>query len=595
MLTPSNHRKNKKMGLRALFSHVNKSRRVQLGFVLILTALSSVAEMFSLGAIVPFIGILTDPVSVFEMPEMATLKQWLDIRSSDELVFPLVALFCFAALIAGSLRLLLLYVSVRVSNGVASDLSALLYATVLEQPYKYHTEQNSSQVISSLTQKMNIVTSVIASVLDVITSAALFVAILFILILIDPFVSLIAVAGFGLSYLFLALVTKTILRKNSAVIASEQTLTVRFLQEGLGAIRDIILEGTQKIFLSIYKSSVTSLLHATGINRVITLAPRYAMETLGMILVATLAFYLNQSSEEGINAALPTLGALALAAQRLLPLLQQFYAGWSNIQGARGPIKDVLNLLTLEREEGHLNDSVQPLDFKQSLRLEQVSYKYTDTAREVLRDTTLTIKKNSVVGVVGATGSGKSTFLDLVMGLLVPTTGSIFVDGKKVTKTNIDSWRRRISHVPQSIFLLDASIAENIAFGVPLDEIDFHQVKTAAARACLNEFIEDELGGYLASVGERGIRLSGGQRQRLGIARALYDEAEVLILDEATSALDTVTEESVMSSIMESRSNITIIMIAHRVTTLASCDVIFSVSSGTVMEHSSYEKFLESI
>ena len=204
------------------------------------------------------------------------------------------------------------------------------------------------------------------------------------------------------------------------------------------------------------------------------------------------------------------------------------------------------------------------------------------------------IKKNSVVGVVGATGSGKSTLLDLVMGLLEPTTGSICVDGEKVTKTNIDSWRRKISHVPQSIYLLDASIAENIAFGVPLDEIDFHKVKTAAARACLDEFIEDELGGYLAPVGERGIRLSGGQRQRLGIARALYSEAEVLILDEATSALDTVTEESVMSSIMELRSEITIIMIAHRVTTLASCDVIFSVSTGTVTEHGSYQNFRES-
>ena len=594
MLAPNNYRRNKQSGLWALFSHVNRSRRIQLGFVLILTALCSVAEMLSLGAIVPFIGILTDPVSVFEMAALAPLRQWLGIESPDEMVVPLVASFCFSALIAGFLRLILLYASVRVSNGVAADLSALLYETVLDQPYKYHTEQNSSQVISSLTQKMNIVTSVIASILDVITSAAIFVAILFILILIDPFVSLIAVAGFGFSYLFLALVTKAILRTNSAVIASEQTLTVRFLQEGLGAIRDIILEGTQKVFLSIYKSSISSLLHATGINRVITLAPRYVMETLGMVLVATLALYLHQSSEEGIDAALPTLGALALAAQRLLPLLQQFYAGWSNIQGAEAPIEDVLQLLTLGTEEGCLNHSIRPLDFKQSLRLEQVSYRYSETAHEVLSKITLTIKKNSVVGVVGATGSGKSTLLDLVMGLLEPTTGSISVDGEKVTKANIDSWRRKISHVPQSVFLVDASIAENIAFGVPLDEIDIHQVKTAAARACLDEFIEDELGGYLVPVGERGIRLSGGQRQRLGIARALYDEAQVLILDEATSALDTVTEERVMSSIMGLRSDITVIMIAHRVTTLASCDVIFSVSSGTVTKYGSYEKFRES-
>lgn len=594
MLAPNKHEVSKQTGVWVLFSYVSKSRRIQLGFVLILTALSSVAEMLSLGAIVPFIGILTDPVSVFEMPAMAALRQWLDIQSPDEMVLPLVVLFCLAALIAGALRLLLLYVSVRVSNGVAADLSALLYATVLDQAYKYHTENNSSQVISSLTQKMNIVTSVIASFLDVITSAAIFIAILFILILIDPFVSLIAVAGFGLSYLILALGTKSILRKNSAVIASEQTLTVRFLQEGLGAIRDVILEGTQKVFLSIYKKSISSLLHATGINRVITLAPRYVMETFGMILVAILAFYLHRSSEGGIETALPTLGALALAAQRLLPLLQQFYAGWSNIQGAGAPVNDVLQLLTLRREENHPKESAQCLDFKNALELEQVSFRYADTARVVLSDATFTIKKNSVVGVVGATGSGKSTLLDLVMGLLEPTTGSICVDGEKVTKANIDSWRRKISHVPQSIFLLDASIAENIAFGVPLDEIDFQKVKTAAARACLDEFIEDELGGYFTPVGERGIRLSGGQRQRLGIARALYSEAEVLILDEATSALDTATEQSVMSSIMELRSEITIIMIAHRVTTLASCDVIFSVSTGTVTEHGSYKSFRES-
>ncbi len=564
-----------------VFQHISARRRMQFGLMVGLTLITSLAEVISLGAVVPFIGILTEPEHVFNAPLLSNYILWVGIKKPEDLVLPLVIGFSIAAIVAGGLRLLLLWISIRLSNVTGADLSVEVYERTLYQPYSVNISRNSSQLISGITQKVTAATSVLTSLIAVVTSTLLFIAILTTLILIDPYVALIAMLCFGAGYSIIAWKTRLRLKTNSKCIAQQQTQVVKTLQEGLGAIRDVLLDGTQSMYGKIYKTSIRQLLKATGENQYITLGPRYVMEALGMILVALFAYSLNKQSG-GIGAALPVLGALALGAQRLMPLLQQLYGNWSVVAGSQGILKDVLDLLE-QPLPNHVQDpSPKPLDFSNEIRFENVSFRYIQEAPWILDDFSLSIPKGSRIGFVGKTGSGKSTLLDLFMRLLEPTQGAIFVDGNALTLENSRSWQLAVAHVPQHIYLSDATIAENIAFGVPAEKIDFDLVREAARQAQLSEFIDGSQEGYETVVGERGIRLSGGQRQRIGIARALYKKAKILIFDEATSALDMDTENAVMSAIDNLNRELTILMVAHRLSTLQNCDLIVQLESGKI-------------
>jgi len=558
-----------------------------------LTLVSSLAEVVSLGAVVPFIGILTQPETVFDAPLMSGIISGLGITAPADLVLPLTIVFSVAAFIAGGLRLLLLWVSIRLANATGADLSVEVYRRTLYQPYSVHVARSSSEIISGITQKVGTATSVLASLVTVFTSLVLFVAILVTLLIIDPIVASIAVTSFGASYGFIAWMTRRRLKNNGECIAEQQTHVVKSLQEGLGAIRDVLLDGTQAIYSGGYKKSVQQLLRATGENQYITLAPRYVMEALGMVLIAIFAFTLGKQ-QGGIEAAFPILGALALAAQRLLPLLQQLYGNWSFVAGSQAALMDVLNLLDQPLPEDINQPVSAPLAFQKVINFEDVRFQYADKEPWVLNGISLSIPKGARIGFVGSTGSGKSTALDLLMSLLEPTKGRILVDGINVSGKHQRAWQRTIAHVPQSIYLADATIAENIAFGVPPDKIDMGRVRQAANQAQVSEFIEGHLEGYDAIVGERGVRISGGQRQRIGIARALYKQATVLIFDEATSALDSTVEKAVMNAIEKLNRELTILIIAHRFTTLQGCDSIVQLKNGQMTAHGSYEQFMNS-
>jgi ABC-type multidrug transport system fused ATPase/permease subunit len=316
------------------------------------------------------------------------------------------------------------------------------------------------------------------------------------------------------------------------------------------------------------------------------------MEALGMVLIAVLAY--GPSRHGGIAAALPVIGALALGAQRLLPALQQIYYAWANMLGNQASLAATLELLNQPLPADVGQPEPIPLPFNESIRFENVRFRYTAEQPWVLDGFNLTIPHGARVGFVGSTGSGKSTALDLLMGLLMPTDGGLFVDGNPVTGNRVSAWQRTIAHVPQSIYLSDASVAENIAFGVPRDMIDMQRVRLAAKQAQIADFIEGRPDGYDGFVGERGMRLSGGQRQRIGIARALYKRASVLVFDEATSALDNETERSVMDSIENLNRDLTILLIAHRLTTVRRCDMLVELNHGKVVAQGSYEHLLHS-
>jgi ABC-type multidrug transport system fused ATPase/permease subunit len=568
---------------RRLFQHVSPRRRRQFGLMIGLTAVTSFAEVISLGAVVPFIGILTAPENLFNSRILSNYIQWAGFEKPADLVLPLVIGFSFSAIAAAGLRLMLLWFSIRLSNSIGADLSVKVYEKTLYQPYRVHVARNSSQLISGITQKVTAATTVLTSLITVLTSAVLFLAIVSTLIFINPYVALIAIMCFGSAYGVIGWKTRARLKTNSQCIARQQTQVVKTLQEGLGAIRDVLLDGTQSTYGKIYKISIDQLLKATGENQYITLGPRYVMEALGMILVALFAYTLNSQSG-GIGAALPVLGALALGAQRLMPLLQQLYGNWAVVAGSQGILKDVLELLE-QPLPSHFQEEPKwkPLDFSRLIVFEHVYFRYYEEGPWIINDLSFSIPRGSRIGFIGKTGSGKSTLLDLVMRLLEPTRGVIFVDGQALTEENSRSWQLAVAHVPQYIYLSDDTIAENIAFGMKTQQIDFELVKKAARQAQLSEFIETLPRGYDTVVGERGVRLSGGQRQRIGIARALYKKAKVLIFDEATSALDTETEDAVMAAINNLNRELTILMVAHRLSTLKNCDLIVQLENGKIV------------
>jgi len=575
-----------------LWRHLSRRRKRQFVLLLGLMLVSAFTEVVSLGAVLPFLGILTAPERVFNHHIVASVAQAWGITSADRLVLPLTIAFAAAALIAGAIRMLLLWVSTRLAFATGADLSIEAYRCTLYQPYRVHVSHNSSAVISGITNKVGGAVNVLYHLLLLISSTMLMVSIMFVLIAIDPVVATAAVSGFGASYGLITWLSRRRLKRNSQRIALELTQVIKALQEGLGGIRDVLLDGTQPVYCDVYRQADIPLRRAQGNNIFISGSPRFVMEALGMMLIAVLAYGLSRQAG-GVATVLPLLGALALGAQRLLPALQQSYSAWASIVGSHASLADTIELLDQPLPAEVLLPVPAPLPFQDAIRFDAVRFRYTSDGPWVLDGLDLTIRKGARVGFVGSTGSGKSTALDLLMGLLMPTEGDLLVDGQPLSGNRLRAWQQTIAHVPQSIYLADTTLAENIAFGVPREAIDMERVRQVARQAQIADFIENGREGYHAFVGERGIRLSGGQRQRIGIARALYKQAGVLVFDEATSALDNTTEQAVMEAIENLDRELTILLIAHRITTVRRCDTIVELEHGRVVAQGSYEHLLE--
>lgn len=562
--------------------------------VLGLMIISMFAEVISLGAVIPFLAILTSADAVFDLPFVRYGAQFFGLNATEALVLPLTALFVCAALFAGVTRILLLWVSTRVAFASGADLSVDIYRRTLYQPYNVHLARSTSTVISGVTKKVDgVVFYVLMPLLTLVSSTMLALGLTFMLLTIEPFIATTAIVSFGGSYVVIAWMSRRRLRQSSNHIAYEQNQVVKALQEGLGSIRDVLLDGTQPVYCDVYRKADRRLRQAHSYVVFNSGSPRFAMEALGTALIAALAYGLSRQAG-GIGAALPVLGALALAAQRMLPALQQSYSAWANIAASRISLADTLDLLDQPLPLEMLQTVQAPMPFRESVRFDAVRFRYANDGPWILDGVDLVIPRGARIGFVGRTGSGKTTMLDVLMGLLSPTEGRLLVDDRPLEGSLIRAWQRAIAHVPQTVFLADTTLAENIAFGVPLEAIDRRRVQRAASQAQIAEFIESRPEGYDSQVGERGVRLSGGQRQRIGIARALYKQACVLVLDEATSSLDNTTEQSVMESIEKLGRDLTILLIAHRLTTVQRCDVIVELRQGRVAAQGSYEELLQS-
>ena len=585
---------------------------------------ASFAEILSIGAVLPFLAVLTAPEKIINHPTTQSLIHTVgyttlnsstqhsalstqhflsqhsalsthNILTPQDFLLIVTIAFGLAALISGAMRLLLLWASTRLSFATGADLSISIYRRTLYQPYAVHASRNSSEIINGISGKSNgVIFSTIMPVLMLISSSIMLIAILVALLSVDPIIALSAFGGFGLIYAGIIKLTQKQQLLNSQCIASESTQVIKSLQEGLGGIRDVLIDGSQAAYCQIYRNADQPLRRAQGSISFIGASPKFAIEALGMMLIALLAYVLARQPD-GIAKAIPVLGALALGAQRLLPVLQLAYGSWSSIQGGQAGLQDTLELLDQSLPDYVDQPPAKPIQFQNRITLKNLSFRYTPQTPFVLKNLDLKIKKGSTIGFIGVTGSGKSTLLDIIMGLLSPAEGTLEIDAEPITSDNNRAWQAHIAHVPQAIFLADSTIEENIAFGVPKNKIDHERVKEAAKKAQIADIIETWPKKYKTFVGERGIRLSGGQRQRIGIARALYKQANVIIFDEATSALDNDTEQAVMQAIEALGSELTILIIAHRLTTLKNCTQIVELADGGIKRTGTYHEIVSPV
>jgi len=576
-----------------LLRHVSFRRRFQIMVLFFLMLVASVAELCSIGAVLPFLGVLTAPESVFKHHMAQPLIHALNITEPNQLLIFLTLMFGIAAVISGGLRLLLNWTQIRLSYALGADFSAEIYKRTLYQPYSVHLNRNTSEVIAGVTSKADgIVHQTVMPSLTIVSSVVMMATVLAALMAVEPTVTATAILSFGTIYALVIAVTKKRLSIDSNLINRQQSRIIKALQEALGGIRDVLIDGTQSLYCQIYRDADWRLRKAQSNIAFVAISPRYIVEALGMALIAAMAYML-AIQPGGLGTAIPVIGMLALAAQRMLPLLQQAFASWSNIRGGKSALNEVVDFLNQPLPADADNPEPKSLAFHYSITFDSVGFQYGPNLPWVLHGLNLTIPKRSRIGFIGTTGSGKSTLLDIVMGLLSPSHGKLKIDDLEINALSSRSWQKHIAHVPQSIFLADSTIAENIAFGVPKNHIDWKRVRLAAEKAQIADTIESWQEKYRTLVGERGVRLSGGQRQRIGIARALYKDADVIVFDEATSALDGETERAVMESIKNLSDDLTVLIVAHRLTTLRDCTHVVELSNGQIKRTGSYQEIIQ--
>ena len=544
-----------------------------------LMVITSITEVVSIGAVIPFLGVLTAPDQVFTHHLTQPFIEYFQIASPDQLILPLAIIFGFTALLAGATRLLLAWLSIRLAFLTGSDLSINIYKRTLFQPYSVHISRNSSELINAIATKSHaVVYQTLLPVLTIVSSLLILIAILAVLFSIASEMALMALVGFSGVYGAIIFLTRKRLLINGQRVAKDSTLVIKTLQEGLGGIRDIIIDNSQNSYCDIYQNIELRLRKAQGEIEFIASSPRFLMESFGMLLIAIIA-YIQITRSGNISTVIPLLGVLALSAQRLLPVLQQLYAALSNIRGSKASLEETIGFLAQPFPSNHSKNNVESLQFEKTIEIHNLSFRYNMHDKLILDNANLLIRKGEKVGFIGETGCGKSTILDIVMGLLSQTGGNLKVDGITLTNDLMPAWQKHITHVPQAVFLADTTIIENIAFGIDKQNIDYKRVVQVAEQSHISEFINNLPSGFETIVGERGVKISGGQRQRIGIARALYKQADVMVFDEATSALDERTEKEVMRSIDTIERGITILIIAHRISTLKNCNKIVQVSN----------------
>ena len=562
-----------------IFKFTSIKTRYHLIILFFLILLVSMTEIVSLSAIYPYITMLINPNKFRDY-----LDNFILVDFSNKILFLYVSiLFSFIIIITVTLRLSLLFFSTKISSAIGSDLSSKLYLNTLHSDYENHLLRNSNEVIDMIIRKSMDLTNYINSILAVISSIILIAGISIVLIYVDKNITLSIFLTFSVIYLLISIITKRKISNNSILVSKYAAMSIKILQDGLGSMRDILLDRNQSFYKKIYSDNDIQLKKALAENSFIGACPRYILEAIAMVVIVLLCYFMHDSTD-GLVFILPTITVMVLGAQKLLPLFQAIYANLTILNSISKSVEDCkccLEESTIVTYVGKKN-YLEFTDFKK-IQLSNLFYSYKNSSLFTLSNINIEISKGDRILILGESGSGKSTLINMIMGLLKPRSGRFIIDGVAVHPYGSDSWKDMISHVPQNVYISNASVMDNIALGVPFELLDLDRVKESSKLAGISEYIESLPDGYLTMMGENGGRFSGGQSQRIGIARALYKRSRILILDEATSSLDEATENEVISNINTFDKNLTILIVTHRSSLKRYCTKIWNMQNSNIV------------
>jgi ATP-binding cassette, subfamily B, bacterial PglK len=564
---------------------LTKVERRRMVFILLLMLIGSVLETFSLGLVVPAVGLLIKPNYVQNFPAIDNF-----LGHPSEVQFAVIAMTALVIIYILKCSFLLwsAWVQGGFSIGITARLGKELFENYMYQPYPFHLQRNSSVLIRNSQNSVSLMGGVFDPMLSIMTDSLVTLGLFALLIKLEPIGSLTTLAVFGISAWLFRRFTNARIKRWGEAQNNYRGMIIQHLQQGLGGVKDVKILGREDYFVSEYSNQLVG--NAAVIRRfsVSQMLPRTGLEILTIFGLAVLVSTMVVAGKD-LNSVLPVLGLFGAAAFRLVPAVSRMVSMVQTIAINRPIVNELFHDLSLQTSHSPKRQSHE--GFAEALEVSELSFKYETAPTNALSNVSLRVKRGEAVGLVGPSGSGKSTLVDVLLGLMAPASGAVLVDGVNV-QDRIRWWQDQIGYVPQSIFLTDDTLRRNVAFGLPKSEIDDAAVDAAIRAAQLEEFVNSLPLGLETAVGERGVRLSGGQRQRIGIARALYHNPDVLVLDEATSSLDTETEHGVMQAVQALQGEKTVIIVAHRLSTVEYCDRLYRLESSRIVDEGTFAEVM---
>jgi ABC-type bacteriocin/lantibiotic exporter with double-glycine peptidase domain len=581
--------------IKKTWGFLSRKRKKEINFLFLIVLVNSFTELISLISIVPFLAVIVNPSSIYDIYFIKEFAQLIKITNANEMLLPLTGIFLFGTLISGMMRLIFYFLTYRVAGNIGSELSSNAFKNSLYQSYNYHLNTNSNILITTLSKDINeIIYMIFVPIIQLISALIISIVIIFSLLFINFYISFSSLIIISiLYYLFFRSSSYKIAKFSKRNLLIGQSLT-KLVQESLGAIREIIISNNYNFYIQKHLKDEKFFRREVGTGTFLLTLPRLIIEPAGIILLAFFGYILIISGES--KQVIPIIGTFSFSALKLLPYVQKMYEGINYPRLAKSRLINLLNILEKDSSQDSKQTPAMKIKLKQSINFINLGFSYSKESSPIFKDLNLTINSGDKIGIIGETGSGKSTFLDILTGLLPPTDGRILIDEVDLYDNNmkrlniLKGWQRYLTNVPQNIFITDSTIAENIALGINKKNINYEKIDEVIEIALLTDFINKSHNGINTIVGEQGLMLSGGQKQRIGIARALYKGSKFLILDEATSAIDSQTEELIMNNLNKIGSNMTIISVAHRLNSLKFCNKIYELKEGKLIETNLFNK-----
>jgi ABC-type multidrug transport system fused ATPase/permease subunit len=583
--------------IKELFSVLTSEQRRKFYILQLLVVMMAFSEIIGVASIGPFMAVIGDMGILQDDNAIAYFYRISGVNDPADFLF-LMGLGVLVLL--GSATALSSFTVWRLSIFSAKtgmEIATRLYTHYMRQSWLFHATGSSAQLTKQVaSEALRLSDNVIQPLMLMNSRIVLSLFIIIAIFIFNPLVAVMGLIIFSTAYLIIFSIVQKRLQYNGKIISISSTVRFRLMNEGFGGIKDIILLGRNDDFIKRFKKESEDFAYARGTNNALIIMPRYFMEFFAFGAMIGLVLILLKTQQGDLGVVLPMIAIYALAGYKLLPALQQIYSSLAHIKGnlvAFESIKSDLFDSCYNEDRHSLNSSTEHITFNNFIQLENITFTYPGKNQPTLNQINLTIPANQVIGIVGPSGAGKSTVVDIILGLVQAQKGDLKIDDTPLDDGNRRAWQNSIGFVPQSIFLSEGTIAENVAFGISSDKIDLKSVKKTIKLAHLDEMVNQLPEGIHTKVGERGVQLSGGQRQRIGIARSLYNEAKILVFDEATSALDGITENIIMDAIHDFSGKKTIIMIAHRLKTVQKCDIIFIIDEGKLIDQGTYFELIK--